>query len=56
MSQVKDNGAGSEAEIGDVGTNLYPLKEKNKTPITMALLDTSFYLSSVNHKVLQYAF
>lgn len=32
MSHVKNNGAGSKAEVGDVGTYLYPLKGKEIKP------------------------
>lgn len=32
MSEVKNNGAGRKAEVGDVGTYLYPLEGKETKP------------------------
>lgn len=42
MSQVKNNSAGSKAEVGDVGTYLDPLKGKEATLELNSLVNTSF--------------
>lgn len=42
MSQVKNNSAGSKAEVRDVGTYLDPLKGKEATLELNSLVNTSF--------------